>query len=220
VIKKSPETFDFPPGSALSKEALDLVKAFLNPKPNGRLGYSDPQALRKHPFFQGRDFAQLDKIAPPTLPYKTDYDAPSMDGAGQEWLMSDDGDMYDDADFVEVAPKKKTLTTRHSSHGSSAPGFERFLSPDETVIIDGAVALASYGGFISTRRHMVITDKGRCLLIDTITLTVKEDVTVINAIVTVRSNGRDFDIQTPKRTLRLRDMLGNAERWRDAINKL
>jgi 3-phosphoinositide dependent protein kinase-1 len=255
IVRKTPESFAFPDGgkTPLSTKALELCKALLNPLPQERIGFKSPEDLRKHSFFNGIDFTQLDKINPPKLPYAVDYEAPSMDGAKQDWLVKDDdglnlNDLSLDLEEEELmeskrlsTPKsnpsnrastnKSRLSSKKSSNmSSSSPssqyadvstsGLERFLNPDEKVVLDGAVSVTTFGGLVSNRRHMVLTDKGRLVFIDTTTFSVKDEMTAIMAEVTVRSNGKEFDIVTPKRSLRLKDLLGSAERWKEAIEKL
>lgn len=239
-IKKTPETLVFPDSSnPASSTALNLVRALLRPDPKLRLGVADPRELQLHPFFENRDFLKLEDFPPPVpLPYPVELDTPTLDGAKQDWLLVDDDDLYD-AEFstpsklnssVPASPQSATTSNGGGGGGSRGPsstamemlpsGYERFLNKDETTIMEGSVLLSSFVGLINTRRHMVLTNKYRALFIDPVTLSLKEDVSVLNALCIVKSNGKDFEIQAAKKTLKLRDVMGQAERWKEAFEKM
>ena len=234
--KKTPETLAFAESdkTSLSTEALDLVKKLLDPTPDKRLGRFTPDDLRRHPWFRGMDFTTLEQLTPPALPYSCEYEAPALDGAGNDWLVSDEGGAgADDDEEEEMMLRMSRGSASSSKKSASSPksprtplqsepsaGLEKYLHKDEKVLLDGAVSVASYGGFVNSRRHMVLTDKGRIILIDPNSFTVKDELVAINASVAIKPNGKDFDLITSKRTLRLRDLLGSAERWRDALAKI
>ena len=212
IPKLTPETFSFPesPSLQLSPVSLDLVKRLLKPIPNERLGFSSPNDLRVHDFFKALDFSKLDQVKPPSLPYSIEYEAPFIDGGKQYWLVTDSSD-FDDLEDEKLLQKQSS---------ASSSGLEKFLKSGETVVLDGAVSVFSYGGLVSNRRHMILTSSGRAIFVDPATLTLKEEFQVKNAVVSVKSNSKDFEIQTAKRCIKLKDLLGSAERWRDAIGKL
>ena len=87
-------------------------------------------------------------------------------------------------------------------------------------MLEGLVVNKTLRGLMARSRHLVLTDKPRLIFIDPIKMTLKGEIELDDKVsVRVRSNGKSFDLLTSKRVYRLRDVMGAAQRWTDAIEE-
>lgn len=87
--KTKPSDLKFP-STKLSPTSLDFVKKLLMPHPTERLTIAQ---IKAHAFFSGVDVESLHTKPPPALPndFRKPLPTPNLNGAGTDWLMSEDG---------------------------------------------------------------------------------------------------------------------------------
>jgi hypothetical protein len=176
--------------------------------------------------------AQPSSLPPPELPYPVEVDAPTLDGAGQDWLLLDEGS--DDAEefsgrlsrpsSTQSSPRPLSTASSASSPAKSVDVADVLLK-GEAVLLQGAVGTTSHAGLIARKRHLVLTDRGRLLVVDPAAAAssrmVKAEVPLAGAQVSLRSGGKEFQIALPAgRAFRFKDHAGGmAPAWKEAIDK-
>lgn len=226
----------------LENTAIDLINSLLKPNPESRIGIP-PSSILEHPFLKTLD-APLDKLKAPKLPYTASLSEPNIDGASDEWLFDeDDNDLLTqelstsqnsrttESTISQVGNGTHASTKRTSTIGSSVHApmemstvIDQSLSQGEKVLVEGLVVKRTRNGLITRTRHLVLTDKPRLMYYDPVRLVLRgeipfsKDPSKLN--VTLRSDGKSFDIYTPERTYHLRDVMGSAARWASGINSM
>ncbi len=226
----------------LENMAIDLINLLLKPNPESRIGIPASSIL-EHPFLKTLD-APLDKLKAPKLPYTSSLSEPNIDGASDEWLFDeDDNDLLTqelstsqnsrttESTISQVGNGTHASTKRTSTIGSSVHApmemstvIDQSLNQGEKVLVEGLVVKRTRSGLITRTRHLVLTDKPRLMYYDPVRLVLRgeipfsKDPSKLN--VTLRSDGKSFDIYTPERTYHLRDVMGSAARWASGINSM
>lgn len=114
------ETLKFPEEASLSPAAIDLIKRFLSDAPV-RIGTKSCDEIKKHPFFNGVDWANLRNMKAPFIPQlKSMTDTTNFEEFHEE---QDDDD--DDGHKEEVTPAGR----RKNPNRENRPGNPRKKDP-------------------------------------------------------------------------------------------
>jgi len=143
-------------------------------------------------------------------------------------------EVYEDSNMIEnLMEDDEVEKTEEENHVDSTPGlrpksehidsWQKHLDENETIILSGLVVKKRYR-FVeisSKHRHLLLTDKPRLMYLNPETSEKRGEIPWSDdmAVDLKMDVPGGFDIKTPHRTYYLRDMLGDAKRWKDAIYK-
>lgn len=187
------ESRDFSYPKGFPEVAKDLVEQLLVLDPEKRLGAKDSGELKKHPFFEGIDFATLPTQQPPPIkPYPT------------KLIFQED----------ELAEEEANRQRMQREEGEK---WRKFLQDGEVIIESGLVWKRK--GRSVKKRQLILTNKTRIIYIDPKRMSQKGEIPWSINLRPEAKNSIAWFIHTPKRTYILEDIHGNAYRWVNAINK-
>ena len=131
--------------------------------------------------------------------------------------LMDDDEGKEERDFNDLST---TALRPKSEHIDS---WQKHLDENETIVLSSLVVKKRYRftDVSSKHRHLILTDKPRIMYLNPETAEKRGEIPWsddMSVDLKLEIPG-GFDIKTPHRTYYLRDMLGNAQRWKDAIYK-
>eukprot|EP01125_Pyxidicula_operculata_P001189 TRINITY_DN1112_c1_g1_i1.p1 TRINITY_DN1112_c1_g1~~TRINITY_DN1112_c1_g1_i1.p1 ORF type:complete len:452 (-),score=128.34 TRINITY_DN1112_c1_g1_i1:385-1740(-) len=178
-----------------SPVARDLIEKLLQHDPLQRLGAQSYEDLKNHPFFEGIDWKNLATATPPPVC-----------GPDQKMVWQED---------VEKEEQERLEQERKKLHEK----WSAFLNNGETILETGVIIKKRK--LTRKKRFLILTDTPRLLYIDEKLMKFKGEVPwdPENIKVDVR-NDVAFRIIVPKRIYEMEDMRRDANRWKDAIEKL
>ena len=98
-----------------------------------------------------------------------------------------------------------------------AEKWKKFLNNDEIILESGLVWKRK--GRSVKKRQLILTNKPRIIYVDPKKMIMKGEVPWSQHLRPEAKNNVAWFIHTPKRTYILEDVVGNSQRWTDAINK-
>lgn len=181
---------------------------------NIKMGYV---GLKGHRFFEGIKWNELQNSHPPYIPpTPAPFDTEHMcDGASDDWLL--EGELLPLKGMVITSPSEKATRINDNAN------FSLFLQEGELQIFSGAISKRK--GWISRRRHLILTDKPRLFYVDPDSMELKGEIpwTKENPISCIKLTDKTFDIYCSKtgRKYHITDT-GNvgADMWIDLINSV
>lgn len=204
-------------------EAEDLMNKLLVHDPTRRLGAANnmspqleefdkgdngPEKLRAHPFFGSISFVDLGQTMPEALPYPVEISDPTFDGASKAWMLQGDALDLGMSSMVKVESEESNE-------------FQQFLQPEDKLILSGRVSKRT--GIFAHIRYLLLVrgrNQAKLLYLDPVKMKLKGEIPLSpKTKATVRTNKKQFDVATSKRTFYFTDLLGNAKRWTDAIQE-
>jgi serine/threonine protein kinase len=117
-VMNSKDTLKFPPDGNYSDSAKDFIRKFLC-SPKERLGYNGVGEIKKHEFFNGIDWKNLDSIIPDFVPELEDeldigyFDSATAEGI-ENMKMDDRGD-------TELLDPEEDPWAKHEWNWSAIP---------------------------------------------------------------------------------------------------
>ena len=202
-------------------EAEDLINKLLKRDPTQRLGAANnmspklegfkagdngPEKLRAHGFFKSIDFLSLSSDDPPALPYSVDVKEPAFDGASKAWMLQ--GDALD-----------LGISSMVKAESEETNEFQQFLQPEEKLVLSGSVSKRS-GIFAHTRFLLLVRGRNsaKLMYLDPVKMKLKGQIQLSPQVkVSSRANSKQFEVALPRRTFNFSDLLGDSERWIEAI---
>ena len=192
----------FPEG--IDADGMDLVRKLLVQEPERRLGggetgtENDLAALKLHPFI--RDF-DIENILNVLVPF---VDWPVVQKRGSD----DDPDDEEDDDDLEVKLLNMKGEEVKVSQASSEP----------TILVSGI--LKKKCGWFYKKRYLIVSDQPRIYYTDADNSQKIREIVVSKELKAEIKAGKDFMVNNHQRTYYFREMVGNPQRWVDAINKV
>lgn len=196
---------EFPDG--VDADGRDLVQRLLVQDPNDRLGCgpvgsdNEYEALKEHPFIASVYQNDMYSVRIPWDNW------PERKKAGSEGSDSDDED-------IEV----KLLNMSGSSNEISCEEVKKDLKPQPVLIEHGVIKKKC--GWFYKKRFLIVSSEPRIYYTDANNLSKVRNIALSKDLVAELKHGNDFVINNPQRSYFFRELIGNPERWVNAINQL
>jgi len=198
-------TFSYP--DYISPVAKDLIEKLLEADPLLRLGVGEEglQLLKKHPFFDGIDWANLHTLTPPTE--LTKEPTPPEENNNKQENNTSKEERINEEIRAELLEQQKNSS------------WSRLLEPEELVTHNAMVWKKK--GLFSKKRLMILTDKPRLFYVDADKMAFKGEIPwSVDELTVEIKNPKRFTISVPNRVYYLEDISANACEWGQKIADL
>jgi len=174
--------------------AKNLVERLLQPNPLERIGATNYNDLKQHPFFKGINWDNLHSQSVPEIR------GPNHKFTWQEDIIKEEKERFE-RERMELREKWKT-----------------FLYPPENIIESGPIIKKRK--MSRKRRFLILTDTPRIFYVDPRKMEFKGEIPWDNMSLKVNvKNDVLWNISIPKRVYDLEDVNKEAPRWKEAIEK-
>jgi hypothetical protein len=149
---------------------------------------------QRHKFFDGIDWMGLSEIKPPFQPPLLELSEPRLDGAHENWCMSE---YFNDDAFSECTDDSNRFSTnsrRSSRRNSSARNnmATACLSSSESIQFQSKVKL--HTKMFKRPRQLVLTNQGRLLMLSTWSGKLKQEIHLTSEAKCRIESSNTFDI--------------------------
>ena len=196
---------DFP--EDIDPDGRDLIRRLMVQDPALRLGSGEPGSpndlagLKAHPFINNFDFLNILNIQVPWTEWPERKVAKSSEGSD-----SDDED-------IEV----KLLNMKGGGGGETVK-VEENKKVEPEILVSGVIKKKC--GWFYKKRYLIVSMEPRIYYTDSNSLQNVREIVLSKDLTAELKHGNDFVINNQLRSYYFRELVGNPQRWVDAINRV